>query len=81
MHFNSTFSVNDFYTKKQAILHELGFGWLPDYLIENELEKKVLQLVPSETESVHSLRPRLYYSSTEMLGRVSKKMIEAFQKF
>lgn len=33
----NVFNVNDFYTKKRAILQGMGIGWMPSYWVEAEL--------------------------------------------
>jgi DNA-binding transcriptional LysR family regulator len=40
----STVHLPDFHSKKAAIVAGIGFGWLPDWLIEKELARK--ELVP-----------------------------------
>lgn len=34
--------VNDFYSKKEAVLRGLGVGWIPEHLVQDEIEKKIL---------------------------------------
>ena len=78
--FNSSFSVNDFTTKKQAIQKKLGFGWLPEYLIKKELKMKSLQVLRAEIENEHTLRPRLYHRREESLGKTAQQLIKYFRQ-
>lgn len=73
--FDSCVLVNDFATKKQAILKGLGFGWLPDYLVEKELKQGSLRQVRSELETTHQLQPRLYHRAPDREGRAAKELV------
>ncbi len=77
MKFDSYFFVNSFVNKKIAILNHLGFGWLPDYLIQTELKKGTLQKLKTEFDNTHTLTPRLYYRSEEALGPAAKKLLSS----
>ena len=79
MSFDSLLSVNDFFTKKQAILAQVGFGWLPEYLIEKELEKDLLKPVRSELSASHRLQPHLYHRQGDSLGRVGRFLVDHFR--
>jgi DNA-binding transcriptional LysR family regulator len=77
----SYFSVNDFATKKQAIMKQLGYGWLPKYLIEGELRSGTIKVLRTEPgiENEHQLKPRLYHRKEDALGRTSAKLLEHFR--
>lgn len=79
MKFDSYFYVNDFATKKAAILKRLGFGWLPDYLIEDELKKKSLCLIKTEIDNTHTLYPRLYHRREDLVGKATLELIRLFK--
>lgn len=51
--------LSDFHAKKAAIVAGIGFGWLPDWLIEKELAKGELRPLNLPQGSVHSFEPRL----------------------
>lgn len=72
---HSTFHFNDFHTKKQALLAEMGFGWMPEYLILKELEVGKLKLVRWQLSSVHYYEPKIYFRSTPKLGRAANLII------
>lgn len=78
--FNSAFYVNDFGTKKQALMNGLGFGWLPEYSIIKELKAGELKILNMEAglKNKHILRPRLYHRQEEVLGKAALKFLEHF---
>lgn len=55
----STFQLSDFHSKKAAIMAGIGFGWLPDWLIEKELRTQELLPLHLPQGSVHVFVPRL----------------------
>ncbi|MCA2978207.1 MAG: LysR family transcriptional regulator [Myxococcaceae bacterium] len=55
----STVHLPDFHSKKAAILAGLGFGWLPDWLITDELARGALVALPLEGGAVHAFSPTL----------------------
>lgn len=64
----ASFFLSNFSVKKEAILTGAGFGWLPQHLIESELQKKILLPVKWTRESVHKIQPILYINSSKNLG-------------
>ena len=80
MKFDSYFYVNDFHTKKAAILKRLGFGWLPDYLIKKELKAGTLRLLKTEIDSTHTVYPRLYHRPEEFVGKATRELIKFFRE-
>ena len=75
MKFDSYFFVNSFVNKKSALLKGLGFGWLPDYLIQTELQKGTLRTLKTEIDNTHTLSPRLYYRNEETLGIAARHLL------
>jgi DNA-binding transcriptional LysR family regulator len=55
----SSVHLSDFHAKKAAILSGIGFGWLPDWLIAEELAAKTLVPLKLPQGSVHAFHPRL----------------------
>ncbi len=78
------FYLNGFSAKKESILLGVGFGWVPDYLITNELESGTLVEIDYVGGSCHTFTPRLIHSSERPLGRagelLSQLIIEEFAK-
>lgn len=63
------FYVSDFISKKEAIVMGLGFGWVPDYLIGEEIKDKTLIELNYISGARHSFIPKLVHSSERPLGR------------
>lgn len=76
--FKSAMIVNDFPTKREAIMKGLGFGWLPDYLMEKQLKTGELRVLKTEIENHHRFHPRLYHYKKERLGRGTELLIKYF---
>lgn len=76
---STTIQLNDFHAKKEAILAGLGFGWLPEYLIQSELKAKSLVPVPWPKGNRHLFHPHLYHRGEQRLGRAAKEFIKAIQ--
>lgn len=56
----ASFFLSDFSVKKEAILKQSGFGWLPFHLISSELQKKTLLPIKWEKTSHQDITPLLY---------------------
>ncbi len=75
----SSFVVNDFTTKKLAIIKKIGFGWLPEYLIKKELQNKTLVKLKTEIENQHTLFPHLYHRKEELMGKTAKFLVKTLK--
>jgi DNA-binding transcriptional LysR family regulator len=74
----NTISVDDFLSKKELLLSNLGWGFMPEHLIENELKKKRLVTTHGETmripmviarDPLHSLGPCADFLWTHFAGK------------
>lgn len=74
--FDSYFFVADFTTKWSAIRKGIGFGWLPDYLIADDLNRGVLKVLPTEIANSVKLQPMLLHRPHEGLGRAAKELLK-----
>jgi DNA-binding transcriptional LysR family regulator len=63
------FFLSDFATKKQAALMGLGFGWMPTYLVREELAAGSLAEIAYDGGSRYAFTPRLVHPSERPLGR------------
>lgn len=72
---SSTIHLNDFHTKKEAILAGMGFGWLPEYLIERELHLGVLVKVAWSRGNTHLFRPHVFHRADRKLGRAAETVV------
>jgi len=76
----STIHLQDFATKRAALLEGLGFGWMPDALIGVELRAKRLVRVRWDGESRHRFEPRLVHRRDVPLGRAARLFADVLQK-
>ena len=72
----STVRLNDFASKKVGLLTGMGFGWMPEYLIDDELRRGKLVRVRWKGESTHTFAPRLYHHAGRPLGRAASRVID-----
>ena len=68
----STFHLSDFVAKKSAILAGVGFGWMPEYLVEKELAKGTIKVLRWQGQSVHEFSPMLYSRDVGAIGPAVK---------
>ena len=74
------FFLNDFLTKKRALLMGLGFGWMPARLISAELLEGKLKELSYEGGARFTLTPHLVYSSDRPLGRAGQLLCDLIQQ-
>ena len=63
------FFLSDFGTKKQGIAMGLGYGWMPTYLVREELASGALREIAYAGGSRYSFAPRLVHPADRPLGR------------
>lgn len=74
---SASFFLSDFSVKKEAIMKKSGFGWLPEHLIEKELNSKTLMPIKWERENHHLIQPILYMQSQKMSGPAAQMIIQS----
>ncbi len=67
--------VPDFHAKKAALVAGLGFGWLPDWLIQSELRAGTLVPLKLSGQASHRFEPALYHRP--LLGPAGQRLVEA----
>jgi len=72
---HSTIHLNDFASKRGAILAGLGYGWLPDAMIADDLARGRLRRVRWTRSSRHVFRPRLFHRGHP--GPATRRLIDA----
>ncbi|MBL7686630.1 MAG: LysR family transcriptional regulator [Bdellovibrionaceae bacterium] len=77
---SASFFFSDFASKKVAIQKKVGFGWLPEHMIETELRNRVLQPIKWERRSVHEIRPVLGVRRSSQGGRAAQLVVEALKQ-
>lgn len=74
----SVFHLSDFHAKKAALELCMGFGWMPEYLIERELALKELIVVAAgDDRGRHVFRPVLYVRETSLEGKACQALVAA----
>ena len=68
--------LSDFYTKHQAVRLGLGFGWMPYYLVAEDLKEGRLYEVPYEAGSRYSFAPYLVHPVNRPLGRTGRRFLK-----
>ncbi len=70
------FYLSSFQAKKQALLMGVGFGWMPLYLIRDEIKAGRLREVKYTGGSRFRFTPRLVRRSDRKLGRTGQRLVE-----
>lgn len=70
------FFLSGFMAKKQALQMNLGFGWMPRYLVENELSQGGLIELEYEGGSRFSFTPWLVHRLDRPLGRAGTRLAQ-----
>lgn len=73
----SQLHLNDFETKKQAILRGLGFGWLPEHVAGRELGRGALVALRYAGGAEHTFAPRLYHRAGTRPGKAGAALLRA----
>ena len=72
---DATVHLNDFAAKRAAVLAGLGYGWLPDALIADDLARGRVKRVHWTRASRHRFQPRLYHRGRP--GPAARRLIAA----
>lgn len=70
------FYLSSFQAKKQALLMGVGFGWMPIYLVREEMKAGHLREVKYAGGSRFRFWPRLAHRADRKLGRTGQKLVE-----
>ncbi len=73
------FYLSDFHAKKAALLAGLGFGWMPLYLVREELACRRLVEFPYLEISRYQFTPMAVHQTSRPLGRAGRRFIESLQ--
>ncbi|ABV87198.1 LysR family transcriptional regulator [Shewanella pealeana] len=73
---DKVFYLSGFIMKKNALLMGLGFGWMPDFLIEKELSSGELVEVDFSGGNRYSFTPQLVSTMERPLGRAGRLFTE-----
>lgn len=72
---HSTVHLNDFTAKRAAILAGVGYGWLPDAMITDDIARGRLRRIRWSRASRHVFHPRLYHRGHP--GPAARQLIAA----
>lgn len=72
---HAEFRLSDFHAKREALLRGMGWGWMPGYLIADDIARGALAVLPwGEERGRHEFRPTLHVRR----GRDGGPAVEAF---
>lgn len=69
--------VGDFHSKRLALLHGAGFGWIPRHVIDDDLARGDLVPVSFDGRASWIYHPRLFYRVSPPLGRAGQRLLAA----
>ena len=74
------FELSDFYSKRQALLSGVGFGWMPRHLIDDVLNSGDLVVLDFDEGANHRLIPQLVHRREIALGRAAEFFVELLEE-
>jgi DNA-binding transcriptional LysR family regulator len=74
------FYLSSHHTKKEALLMGVGFGWMPLYLVHQELKAEALREVKYVGGSWYRFTPRLVHRADRRLGRAGQEFVSLLRK-
>ena len=73
------FELSDFYSKREALVGGIGFGWVPEHLVTEPLSSGALELVGFEEGDEHVFYPRVAHRRDVPLGRAAETFMVYLQ--
>jgi DNA-binding transcriptional LysR family regulator len=70
------FYLDGFFAKKEALLMGLGYGWMPSFLVQQELHSGALIEVEFLEGSRYRFTPRMVHHRDKTLGRAGRRLAE-----
>ncbi|MFU8806775.1 MAG: LysR substrate-binding domain-containing protein, partial [Bradymonadaceae bacterium] len=67
--------LSDFFTKRQALLMGMGYGWMPMYLVSEDIEQDRLREVPYSGGSRYEFTPALVHGAHRPLGPTGQRFL------
>ena len=58
----------------------LGYGWMPSFLVKDELKKRKLVEVKFEEASRYQFVPRMVRHRDQALGRAGRRLVELLRE-
>jgi DNA-binding transcriptional LysR family regulator len=75
------FYLSDFSAKKRALSMGVGFGWMPTYLVEDELRAGQLREVHYSGGSRYQFNPMLVHRADRPLGRTGQYLVSLLRQY
>ena len=66
--------------KKEAILAGIGFGWMPEHMVTDELARERLRSIRFDRGDTHDFRPRLYRRRSRPVGKAGRVALAALRR-
>jgi DNA-binding transcriptional LysR family regulator len=73
------FYLSGFIYKKRALEMGLGFGWMPEFLVEEDVREGRLVVVDYQGGPEYSFQPHLVWSDARPLGRAGRQLKAAIE--
>lgn len=71
------FRLSDFHSKREALLEGVGIGWMPRHLIERDLAREALRIIPFVVGPSHLFHPHLVRRRGFPMGRAARELHDA----
>lgn len=72
--------LGDFHAKLEALVSGIGFGWMPEHLVERPLERQELVELPFDEAEEHRFMPHLSWRRARPLGRGAELFLELLEQ-
>lgn len=77
---SSELKLGDFHAKRLALLAGMGWGWMPEYLVEGDIAKgRLVVLRWGRTRGRHVFHPVLHVRRARAEGRAAKAFVSALR--
>ncbi len=71
--------LHDFSSKREALLAGMGYGWMPAYIIADDLRRGRLRKLAYVDGAEHVFHPRVYAIGDRAEGRAAKRLISGLR--
>lgn len=73
------FQLSDFYSKREALVGGIGFGWVPEHLVVEQVASGELDLLGFEEGDEHVFYPRVAHRRDVPLGHAAETFMVYLQ--
>lgn len=75
------FFLDGFFAKKEALIMGLGYGWMPAFLVSQELASGALVEINYAEGSRYRFTPALVHQRDQPLGRAGRRLAELLRQY